>query len=102
MRTLLARKQLLGKWKSDPDDPPTQVNYGDVTQTFHEDGRLTYIIHSPEKDRVVRLVYTIDGDELVTDQPSAPAEHRTKVSFDERGRLILDDRGERSRFIRVK
>lgn len=102
MPTLLAKKQLLGKWKSDPADSPTQNNYGEVTQTFHEDGRLTYIIHSPEKDRVVRLVYKIDGDELITDQPSAPAEHRTKISFDEHGCLILDDRGERSRFIRVK
>ena len=95
-------KQLIGKWKSDPDDPSTQVNYGQVTQTFHEDGRLTYIIHSSERDQVMRLVYEIDGDELITDQPSAPAEHRTKFSFDERGRLILEDEGERSRFIRVK
>lgn len=95
-------KQLLGKWKSDPGDPATQANYGPVTQTFHEDGRLTYVIHLPDKDQVMRLVYKVDGDELVTDQPSAPAEHRTKFSFDERGRLILEDAGERSRFVRVK
>ena len=95
-------KQLIGKWKSDPDDPSTQANYGRVTQTFHEDGRLTYIIHSPNKDEVMRLVYKVDRDELVTDQPSAPAEHRTKFSFDERGRLVLEDERECSRFIRVK
>lgn len=95
-------QRLIGKWKSDPGDPATQANYGDVTQAFHEDGRLTYIIHSPEKDQVMRLVYKVDGDELVTDQPSAPAEHRTKFSFDERGRLILEDEGERSQFVRVK
>ena len=95
-------KQLIGKWKSDPDDPSTQANYGQVTQTFHEDGRLIYIIHSPEKDQVMRLVYKVDGDELITDQLSAPSEHRTTFSFDDRGRLILEDEGERSRFIRVK
>jgi hypothetical protein len=95
-------KQLIGKWKTDPDDPSTQASYGQVTQAFHEDGRLTYTIHSPEKNQVMRLVYRVDGDELVTDQPSAPAEHRTKFSFDERGRLILEDEGELSRFVRVK
>lgn len=95
-------QQLIGKWKSDPDDSSAQANYGRVTQTFHEDGRLVYIIHSPGKDEVMRLVFKVDGDELITDQPSAPAEHRTKFSFDERGRLILEDEGERSRFIRVK
>ena len=95
-------EQLIGKWKSDPDDPATQENYGEVTQAFHEDGRLTYIIHSPGKDEVMRLVYKVDGDKLVTDQPSAPAEHRTKFSFDDRGRLILEDAGERSRFVRMR
>lgn len=95
-------KQLIGKWKSDLDDPLTKANYGQVTQTFHEDGRLVYIIHSPAKDEVMRLVYRVDGDELVTDQPSAPAEHRTKFSFDDQGRLILDDQGERSRYVRVR
>jgi len=95
-------KQLIGKWKSDPDDPSTQENYGEVTQIFHDDGRLTYIIHSSEKDQAMRLVYKVDGDQLVTDQASAPAEHRTKFSFDERGRLILEHEGERSRFIRIR
>ncbi|CAN5907969.1 hypothetical protein BH11GEM2_BH11GEM2_34990 [soil metagenome] len=93
--------QLIGKWKTDPDDPSAQANYGQVTQTFHEDGRLIYIIHSPQKDQVMRLVYRVDGDVLITDQPSAPSEHRTTFSFDNRGRLILEDEGERSRFIRV-
>lgn len=94
-------KQLIGSWKSDTDDPSTRVNYGEVTMTFYGDGRLTYTVHSKEKDEVMRLVYKVTGDELVTDQPSAPAEHRTKFGFDERGRLILDDAGERSRFVRV-
>jgi hypothetical protein len=97
----MTMRRLIGKWKSDPDDASTQASYGEVTQTFHEDGRLTYIIHLPEKEQVMRLVYKIDGDELVTDQPSAPEEHRTKFRFDERGRLILEDGGERSRFVRV-
>lgn len=95
-------RQLIGKWTSDPDDPETQEIFGRVTQIFHEDGRLTYIIHLPQKEQVVRLTYTVDGDELVTDQPTAPGEHRTRFSFDERGRLILDDAGERSRFVRVQ
>jgi hypothetical protein len=43
-------KPLVGG-KSDPNDPSTQANYDQVTQTFHEDGRLTYSIHSPENDQ---------------------------------------------------
>jgi len=93
--------QLTGKWKSDPSDPSTKANYGEVTQIFHDDGRLTYIIHSAERDQVMRLVYRIEGDELVTDQPSAPSEHRTRFKFDESGALELDDQGDRSRFVRV-
>ena len=95
-------KELIGKWKSDPDDASTQATLGRVTMTFHEDGRLTYVVHSPEKDEVMRLVYKAIRDELVTDQPSSPAEHRTKFRFDEKGRLVLDDEGECSRYIRVK
>jgi hypothetical protein len=94
--------RLIGKWESDPDDARTQANYGRVTQTFHPDGRLTYVIHSSDKDEVIRLTYRVDGNELVTDQPSSPAEHRTKFVFDERGRLVLYDEGEPSRFVRVK
>jgi hypothetical protein len=95
-------KRLIGKWRSDADDPATQAAYGEVTQAFHADGRLTYIIHSPEKDQVMRLVYKVVGDQLITDQPSAPPEHRTKFSFDDRDRLILEDEGQRSRFVRMK
>lgn len=93
---------LLGKWISDPNDPITQAEYGKVTQTFHEDGRLTYVIHSAKNDEVMRLTYRVEGDVLITDQPSSPREHRTKFHVDDRGRLILDDNGERSRFVRIK
>jgi hypothetical protein len=95
-------KQLNGKWKSDPGDTATQASYGEISMTFHEDGRLIYVVQGRDKDEVLRLVYKASNDELVTDQPSTPTEHRTKFSFDERGRLILEDGGERSRFVRVK
>lgn len=94
-------RQLIGKWKSDENDPNTLSNYGRVTQTFYDDGRLLYVIHSDEKDQVIRLVYSVDGDELVTNQPSAPVEYRTKFAFDDQGRLVLDQDGERSRFVRI-
>jgi hypothetical protein len=93
--------RLIGKWVSDPDDAATQESYGRVSQTFHSDGRLIYVIHSSEKDEVMRLTYAVEGDELVTNQLSSPAEHRTKFEFDDRGRLVLDDGAERTRFVRV-
>ena len=93
--------KLIGKWVSDPNDAPTQASYGHVSQTFHPDGRLIYVIHSSEKDEVMRLTYVIEGNELVTNQPSSPAEYRTRFAFDEQGRLVLDDGAERTRFIRA-
>jgi hypothetical protein len=35
---------LIGVWKSDPDDVTTQQLYGNVTMDFRENGDLIYIV----------------------------------------------------------
>ena len=94
--------ELVGKWISDPRDRQTQQIYGRVTQIFKADGRLTYIAHSAKKDEVMLLTYSIDGNCLVTNQPSSPMEHRTPFAFDTEERLILGEGTERTQFIKVK
>ena len=94
---------IVGTWVSDPEDVATGSANGRVTQSFHPDGSITFKIHqASDVTAVMLMTYVVDGNELVTDQPSAPREHRTRFMFDEKGRLVLDNEGTRSRFIRVE
>ncbi len=49
----------------------------------------------------MNLLFRVDGDHLVTNQPSQPQEERTKFSFDAEGNLILDYDGNKSWFARL-
>jgi hypothetical protein len=67
---------------------------------FRDDGRLRYSILSGETWQIMRLAYRIEGDVLVTDQPSEPREERTRFSIEGDGSLILEFGGQRSSFKR--
>ena len=97
-----ALRQLEGAWVSDPNDAETQREFGRVTQIFKPDGQLTYIAHSAAKDEVMLLTYRVEGDQIVTDQPSSPSEYRTKFRFEPGGALVLDDSGQQFRFVRKR
>lgn len=92
---------ILGLWKSDPEDITTQELYGDITMEFTNDGRLIYTIKAEDKSELIFLTYSIVDNQLITDQLSAP---RQEITFFElsgdRLELILD--GIRSRFIKVE
>lgn len=92
--------KLLGRWRTDPSDSEGREGYGNVTLIFEPAGLLTYVIHEQKRDEVIRMTYRIEGDFLVTDQPSAPAEEKTLFAFDELGRLVLTFEGTVSRYIR--
>jgi hypothetical protein len=55
-----------------------------ATAEFFADGRLEYTIPDESSDAKILLTYRIDGAEIVTNQPSAPAQERT-------GFVISDD-----------
>lgn len=57
---------------------------------FHGDGRLYYSVLSGERWQVMKLTYRIEGDFIVTEQPSAPREERTRFSVDSDGTLQLE------------
>jgi len=81
---------LLGRWVVDESDAQAGADFGDVILEFNEDGQLIYIVRGESRDQVMDLRYKIDGDTLVTDQPSAPKTERTKFSISQDGVLTLE------------
>ncbi len=73
-----------------------------VTMTFTEDGKLVYVIHQKDSKQIMNLVFRVEGNHLVTNQPTHPREERTRFLFDAEGNLILDYDGNRSWFSRVQ
>ena len=92
---------LIGTWRSDPVDSAGVQSYGDVTLKFGPDGTLLYIVHETDQDQVIRLMFRVEGDFIVTDQPSQPRPERTKYEVTDDGKLVLAFGGEESRYIRI-
>jgi hypothetical protein len=91
---------LMGAWVSDPEDQEGVQEFGHATLEFEEDGQLTYTVHAEGKDQKMFLVFRVEGDTLVTNQPSSPREEQTAYSFDPGGRLTLWFGGQRSVYVR--
>ena len=73
---MLNNEQLLGIWHVDTKDV-----FGDVTLEFSSDGTLRYVVREKEKSQIMNLTYRIDGDYLITDQPSSPKIEKTKAKI---------------------
>jgi hypothetical protein len=80
---------LSGCWRTDPNDGWSLREYGDVSLRFDKEGKLEYTIHLPDEDQIMLLTYRLDGECLVTDQPSSPREERTEFFFTPDGRLAV-------------
>jgi hypothetical protein len=91
---------LIGRWKSDPDDIVTQQYYGDVILDFRENGELIYTIIENDKEQKILMVYETDGDILITDQISHPQKMKTEFRLNDRS-LELIYEGIKSRYIRI-
>jgi hypothetical protein len=92
--------QLIGRWVTDPTDKEAVNQFGLTTLVFTDNGELRYIIHAEGKDQIMLLTYRIDNSTLVTNQPSDPREERTDFSFTLDGKLVLDYRGTKGRYVR--
>jgi hypothetical protein len=68
----------------------------DVTILFSPNGQLTYTIHSADHDQIILLNYGVEGDVLVTDQPSAPRQARTRFWFEGNETLVLEYEGSKA------
>jgi hypothetical protein len=80
---------LVGSWRTDPSDLRSLKAYGDVSLRFERNGKLTYTVHLKDKDQIIQLTYRVEGNCLMTDQPSAPREERVEFSIAPDGRLVL-------------
>ena len=96
-----AAEQIIGKWRSDPDDPEAIATYGDVSLDFTRNGGLVYTIHVEGKREIMLLTYRIDGDLLITDQPSSPREERTRFKITCAGKLVLHNERGPSTYVRI-
>lgn len=81
--------KLGGVWKVDKADHHTLADLGDVMLEFHGDGRLTYATIDDDRAKVINLTYKIDGNTIITDQPSAPRPERTTFQLSHDGVLTL-------------
>src|SRR5438105_4829163 len=89
------RDQLLGRWVLAHGEDSNESSQR-ISLDFAEDGTLTYEIDTRDRVRILKLVYRVESDQLVTDQPSSPREHHTKYVFEERDLLVLDNDGTRT------
>ncbi|MDB4940248.1 MAG: hypothetical protein JWO40_673 [Candidatus Doudnabacteria bacterium] len=83
--------QIIGIWVLAPDGDNKKAynKFGDVTMNFQADGKLTYSTSEGDKNQYIFLTYQIEGDYLVTNQPSAPREERTKIKLTNDGKLHM-------------
>ena len=85
--------RLLGLWETDPGDAKAVEEYGRTRLHFFESGDLTYTICSGGVDQVIRLTYSVEGNTITTQQPSAPREEKTQYAIEGDGRLALTHDG---------
>jgi hypothetical protein len=76
------------------------IDPGDGCQMeIRPDGTMDYIIRDGDRLQIMKLIYRVEGNALVTDQPSKPRAERTPYRFDG-GELVLSYGGDESRFER--
>ena len=80
-------QRLLGRWELVRTDH--EFVDGKVLIEFTADGKLNYSIAGAATTDLIEMVYGIDGDVIISDQPSDPGKERTKYSFDDAGMLVL-------------
>ena len=91
---------LIGRWRLVRTEGP--ANFQSVTMDFRPDGSLQYSIELPDRRQIMNLSYSVSGDIIISNQPSAPGEERTRFGLGTDGRLELDHDGTRSWYERVK
>jgi hypothetical protein len=93
-----ANKLLLGQWYSDLTDEKTHNSIGDVKITFTKDGKLIYEIRETEVLQIINMTYLVNGNTLITDQPSHPKIEKTEFLLIDGKTLVLTFNGEEAVF----
>ena len=90
---------LLGKWRLLRAEAALDFAPG-VRMEFRPGGRLLYTIVVEGHEHVVKLIYSVDGDVLRTDNPEHPHAVATHFAQGEGGVLVFDFSGARAWFVR--
>lgn len=90
---------LLGRWRLLRADAALEIAAG-VCMEFLPDGQLLYTIPVQERSMVVELIYRVEGNTLLTDNPVAPHATSTRFELGAGDVLILDFAGPRAWFVR--
>ena len=94
-----APRWLLGAWRLLQADPTLDFAPG-VRMDFRAGGHLAYTIAIGGRSAVIALLYRVDGDCLLTDNPAAPHSTATRIVRGEADVMILDFSGARAVFVR--
>ena len=86
---------LLGVWSLIRSEDP-ELNIPGAAQVFKPGGSLQYLIPTPEGFRGAQLTWRVEGEEIITDQPSSPRVERTRFAFEGLHTLRLEQGGVRS------
>ena len=95
------KERIIGKWRIDPKDEKAIELSGNISFEFKKSGELIYTIADPDKKSIINMTYKIEGNKIITDQPSAPRKQETpfKLKGDTLELIFADQKG---RFLRVK
>ncbi len=79
----MVEAHLVGRWRLSPHDRRSLARVGDHAMEFTPFGDLVYTTFDSSKitGRML-LVYRLNGNVLITDQPSAPREERSEFHLD--------------------
>ena len=91
--------RLLGRWRLQRADASLDFAPG-VRMEFLPGGRLHYEFGTGSSRQMLSMVYRIDGEFLLTDNPSAPHVRSTRFSFGAGDVLALDFAGASAWFVR--
>ncbi len=85
----VSERDFIGEWRQlEP-----RIGREDVFIRFEADGTLQYIIES-ETTQTFLLTWRLEGDVIVSDQPSAPRPDVTRFRFASPSRLVLERKDE--------
>ncbi len=74
--------------------------YEPAETDFREDGTLYYSVLAGTRWQIMKLTYRVGGDTIITNQPSAPREERTRFALAQDGTLTLESGGVQGLFRR--
>lgn len=92
--------ELVGRWVVSRNDASTLSALGDVQIEFDANGKMDYFINEGDKTQSINMTYRIDGEFIISDQPSHPRPERTKFVLARENVLELWLGGERFEFVK--